>query len=90
MQRFFDPGLYLEAWNELDLMADGEVMRADRIVRFANEVWILDYKRSVDGDDLAEHQLQLGRYRRVFEAASSGVQVHTALISADGRFWPLQ
>ena len=90
LQRFFDPGLYLEAWNELDLMADGEVMRADRIVRFANEVWILDYKRSVDGDDLAEHQLQLGRYRRVFEAASSGVQVHTALISADGRFWPLQ
>lgn len=89
LRRFFDPALFHKAFNELDLMANGELMRADRVVYFAQEVWILDYKRSVDGDDLDEHTAQLGRYRRVFEATAGTIQVHTALISADGQFWQL-
>ena len=47
LNRFFIPGNYLKATNEVAYMNDeGDIKRIDRLVEFNDEFWILDYKIS--------------------------------------------
>ena len=87
LRRFFDPACFKSALNEVDVMVDGTLMRIDRMVRFTTEIWILDYKRSVDPADLQRYGAQLERYRKAL-ARMHRLPIHVALISADGRLWP--
>ncbi|MDB5992789.1 MAG: putative exonuclease, partial [Herbaspirillum sp.] len=47
LRRFFDPAQYLQARSEMEIVVDGAVLRLDRMVEFADAVWILDYKRNL-------------------------------------------
>ena len=89
LQRFFDPAQFVSAQNELEMVADGQLLRIDRLVRFQDAVWILDYKRRVGVDSLPLHMPQLARYRRAVQSVAGGLPVRAALIAADGSFWPL-
>ncbi len=89
LQRFFDPALFVSADNELEMVADGQLLRIDRLVRFDDAIWILDYKRTVGADSLIQHAPQLARYRRAVQSMAGSLPVHAALIAADGCFWPL-
>ena len=48
--------------------AGGEVRRIDRIARVGDEVWIIDYKWSVDTARRPEYVVQLAGYRALVEA----------------------
>ena len=89
LQRFFDSDLFVSADNELEMVADGQLLRIDRLVRFHDAIWILDYKRSVDADSLPLHMPQLARYRRAVQSVAGNLPVQAALIAGDGSFWPL-
>lgn len=61
LARFFDPARYHRAANEVPFVtAAGELRRIDRVVEFADEVWVLDYKT---GDAAGSRSAALGRYR---------------------------
>ena len=89
LQRFYDPDLFVSADNELELVADGQLLRIDRLVRFQDAIWVLDYKRSVGPESLALHAPQLARYWHAVQSIAGGLPVYAALIAADGSFWPL-
>jgi len=87
LTRFFDPGGYHRAWNELAYQGnDGQTRRIDRLVEFSDEVWILDYKT---GENAAPGNLaacaqpyltQMRDYRAAMTAAFPHKPIKTALI----------
>jgi len=85
LQRFFDARRYRRAWNEVELSkGDGEVQRIDRLVDFADDVWVLDYKSS--GSDtacLAAYQDQVRVYCQAAAAVFPQRVVHGAIIFAE-------
>jgi ATP-dependent helicase/nuclease subunit A len=87
LQRFFDPGSYQFARNELELVHQGEWMRIDRLVGFEDALWVLDYKRHVLEQQQREYWQQLARYREACLALFPGKPVNVALITVDGRLW---
>lgn len=89
LQRFFNPRYFRSAQNALELLAGGALMRADRVVYFASETWVLDYKRSVDKQTIVQYAGQLAGYRQMLQATYPGVPVHAALINAEGCLWQL-
>ncbi|MDR1936541.1 MAG: UvrD-helicase domain-containing protein, partial [Candidatus Accumulibacter sp.] len=47
LRRFFAPGQYRRAWNEVELSdGAGALLRIDRLVEFDDGLWVLDYKSS--------------------------------------------
>ncbi len=89
LRRFFDSSIFQRAENELDMMADGNLMRMDRVVWFVDEIWILDYKRSVGPADLDTYRIQLSRYQNVLQRVMPGRVIRIALIGFDGHLWQL-
>jgi ATP-dependent helicase/nuclease subunit A len=93
-RRFFAPG-WLSAHNELEFLdEDGEARRIDRLVEFADAVWVLDYKTGgLDEPDLARraepYRDQIAAYRRAAAALYPGKPVHAALLFADGLLFAL-
>ena len=94
LSRFFDPGQYLQAFNELAYVsADGELRRIDRVVEFDEEVWVLDYKTgdAASVDDLATAAMpylkQLESYRAAMTELVPDKPVRSALIFAGGLFY---
>jgi ATP-dependent helicase/nuclease subunit A len=94
LSRFFDPGQYLQAFNELAYVsADGELRRIDRVVEFDEEVWVLDYKTgdAASVDDLATAAMpylkQLESYRAAMRELVPDKPVRSALIFAGGLFY---
>lgn len=98
LQRYFrlapDPAapgsLALRADNELELIdEDGAVLRIDRLVEFAHECWILDYKWRLDPDEaggvIAGYRAQVERYARVLQRTGLQKPLRLLLIAADGR-----
>jgi ATP-dependent helicase/nuclease subunit A len=70
LKRFFIPGNYLKAQNEVAYVNDdGDIKRIDRLIEFENEIWILDYKISSDSsltqnpDTRRQYKKQLTQYR---------------------------
>ena len=86
LQRFFDPEQYLSAYNELGYQSgNGEMRRIDRLVEFADSVWVLDYKTGageVDDPDAiaAPYREQMREYRRAMENVFPGKPVRCALV----------
>jgi ATP-dependent helicase/nuclease subunit A len=87
--QYFDPSLYIDAWNELDLINyEGKSLRVDRLVEFENELVILDYKLSIpdQSDPLFEqYQTQLSNYREALRPLYPSKSIKTLLIDSQGR-----
>ena len=64
--RFFDPAH--TAHRETELMADGEVLRPDRIVETPEALWVVDFKT---GAPHPEHRDQVERYCQVLSRMDS-------------------
>ena len=91
LSRFFDPSQYIRALNELSYLSiDGELRRIDRLVEFADDVWVLDYKAgdAVDEDNLEAaarpYRKQLEDYRAAISDLMPGKPDRSALIFAGG------
>lgn len=90
VRRFLDPTMFIKAFNELPLVDEyGNVRRIDRLVEFADEVWVLDYKTgeaiAAEGSELAaEYREQVAAYCRSVRAVFPGKRVRGALVFADG------
>jgi ATP-dependent helicase/nuclease subunit A len=90
LARFFDPGLHQRALSELAIVgATGELRRLDRVVEFADTVWVLDYKTGslevVVGTDLeAEYRAQVADYCAALRQVYTEKAVRGALLFADG------
>jgi len=79
----------LRADNELELIdADGSVLRIDRLVEFAHECWILDYKwrlgSDASGDVVPAYRAQIARYAQVLQRTGMRKPLRLLLIAADG------
>ncbi len=90
--RFFKPGQYVRAHNELAiLLPDGSTRRMDRLVELEEETWILDYKtgeadtQSGEAELVARYGHQLAEYRLAVESLRPGKPVRAGLLIADGR-----
>jgi ATP-dependent helicase/nuclease subunit A len=84
LQRFFDPGHYRNANNEMPYInARGELKRMDRLVEFDDEVWILDYKTGETADP-APYRAQMAEYRIAMQSVYAGKKVRCALVFAGG------
>ncbi|MFT3847749.1 MAG: UvrD-helicase domain-containing protein [Propionivibrio sp.] len=86
LRRFFDPALYLRAWNELELTGgDGGLQRLDRLVELDSGFWVLDYKSSGSGTGrLDDYRAQVAAYCATVAGVFRERPVRGALIFADG------
>lgn len=85
--RFFDPAIYCNAWNELDVVYEERCLRIDRLVEFENELVVLDYKLSTPEktDPLySQYQLQLKRYCQAVQRLFPDKMVRSLLIDGQG------
>ena len=93
LARFFDVSRFQRARNELEYLGpDGELRRIDRLVEFADEVWVLDYKTGgLDEVDLARraapHLAQIAEYRQAVGALYPERSVRAALVFTDGQIY---
>ncbi|MBI1396340.1 MAG: AAA family ATPase [Betaproteobacteria bacterium] len=97
LARFFDPSRHVWARNEVPYVtAAGELRRMDRVVRFDEELWVLDYKTGdlpYDRDPgvaARAYEAQMNEYRRASSALWPGVRVRCALVFADGRMHEIE
>ena len=86
LARFFDAQHYRSASNEMPYVnARGELKRIDRLVEFADEVWVLDYKLG-DSEDAARYRAQMQEYRTAMQTVYADKTVRCALIFGDGQW----
>jgi len=93
--RFFDAQRYLRALNEVSLIdATGQLQRIDRLIEFANEWWVLDYKTDVlsaAGKDAAAaavpYREQLSVYRDLVRRLHPGKCVQAAILFSGGQLY---
>lgn len=91
LERFFNPGYFTRAHNELTLLdAAGRLQRLDRVVEFDDAVWVLDYKtgseRHLSDAEVSErHRDQLAGYGALLAGLFPDKPVRTAVLLADGR-----
>jgi ATP-dependent helicase/nuclease subunit A len=92
LQPYFDPTQYLRAQSELVILDhEGRTQRLDRVVEFADAIWVLDYKTGTEAlqlDDDAlrqQHRAQLDGYRQLLDALYPGKRIRAALLPVDGR-----
>ncbi len=97
LSRFFDPGRYERAINELSYVSEnGELRRIDRVVEFSEDIWVLDYKTSdvadMDGLEAAArpYRTQLAEYCAAVSKLMPGKTVKSALIFSGGKLFELQ
>lgn len=86
----FNPTQHLRAFNELEVLdGNGRITRIDRLVEFAAEVWVLDYKTGqlLETDPAlraAAYREQMESYRNAALDLFSGKPVRLALAFGDG------
>ncbi len=97
LSRFFDPGRYQRAINELSYVSEnGELRRIDRVVEFSDDIWVLDYKTGnvADPDGLEAaarpYRKQLEEYCAAVSKLMPGKTVKSALIFSGGQLYELQ
>jgi ATP-dependent helicase/nuclease subunit A len=97
LQRFFDPACYLNAWKELPYRtARGESRRIDRLVEFADSIWILDFKATekVESGNLAAcaapYLKQMAEYRTAMQGVVVGKPVKAALVFSNGLLFEVE
>jgi ATP-dependent helicase/nuclease subunit A len=90
LARFFDAARYSRALNEVPYATEsGEVRRIDRLVEFADAVWVLDYKtgdrQTADPALTLQYRAQLAEYRDAMRRVyGAGRKVNAAIVFADG------
>ena len=87
--RYFDAATYVRAANEMSFVTgSGDTPRIDRLVEFADEVCVLDYKTGtlagVEPPLLAEYRAQVGAYCGHMARAFPGKRVSGIIIFAGG------
>ncbi|MBL8377472.1 MAG: UvrD-helicase domain-containing protein [Burkholderiales bacterium] len=81
LRRFFSTEANAVARNEAEVVgADGRTRRVDRIVAFADEVWVLDYKSRLGPDVLPGYEAQVRDYVALVSAVVAPRRVRGALI----------
>lgn len=89
LRRFYDPAQFVSSANEMSF-SEGEVMRIDRLVEFADAVWVIDYKtgENVTPDTAARaashHRPQIETYRAAMRRVFPGKPVHALLVFSGG------
>ncbi len=88
-RRYFDATAYARATNEVSFVTSaGETPRMDRLVEFADAVWVLDYKtgalQAVAPALLAEYRAQVSEYCVKVTHAFPGKTVHGLILFAAG------
>ncbi len=84
---FFDPKIYCNAWNELDVVFEERCLRIDRLVEFENELVVLDYKLSIPEKTdprYSQYQVQLERYCQAVRRLFPNKMVRSLLIDGQG------
>ena len=89
LERFFNPAHFRYARNEMDVVADGKLLRLDRVVVFAREVWVLDFKRQLLDFELPGYAAQLAEYCAALSRIFIDTKICAGFILADGRFVPV-
>lgn len=84
LERFFHPGQHLYARNEMEVLHEQQLLRLDRVVVFATEVWVLDYKRQLLPSQRTDYLLQLQTYAQALRGFFADKKIRGALILADG------
>jgi ATP-dependent helicase/nuclease subunit A len=88
LARFFDPSRHVRALNEVPYVTEnGEVRRIDRLIEFADEVWVLDYKSGSPPADAALAQVyreQLAEYRSAMRPVFPDRSINAMLVFAEG------
>jgi ATP-dependent helicase/nuclease subunit A len=87
----FDPIRHLRAHNEMEFQdAEGRIFRIDRLIEFADEIWVLDYKTGglTEPDPALRaqaHAEQLDGYLTAMRQLFPTKPVRAVLAFADGR-----
>lgn len=89
LEKFYDPSQYDFARNEMALVHQGQLSLVDRLVMIGDAVWVLDYKRNFLEIQREAYAAQLDRYRDACADLFPDKQIYTALITVDGRLWPI-
>ena len=87
LQQFYVGPQLRWAKNEMELVHEGALLRADRVVQIDQVIWILDYKRALLDNERADYADQLARYRRAVIDLFPTNSVRAAVITADGALW---
>jgi ATP-dependent helicase/nuclease subunit A len=95
LARWFDSRQHLRAANEVTYVdAAGELRRIDRLVEFADEVWVLDYKtgdpQKVDAQLLEDYRTQVAGYCAAMREVYAGKPVRGAIVFTDANLVLLQ
>ncbi len=83
---FFDPARFESAHNEVEIVhRDGRLGRIDRLVVFADAVWVLDYKSGAADDAmLGAYRAQLAGYVEALDGLFGQRPVRAMLVFPDG------
>jgi ATP-dependent helicase/nuclease subunit A len=90
LEHFYNPAQHDFARNEMALVHQGQLSLIDRLVTIGDVVWVLDYKRNFLESQREDYVLQLSRYREACVHLFLGKRICTALITVDGRLWPIE
>jgi ATP-dependent helicase/nuclease subunit A len=85
LARYFGgDGRALAGANEVELIdSDGAALRIDRLVEFADECWVLDYKWQLAPAALPDYRRQLRRYAQALARAGWRKPVRLLLVASD-------
>ncbi|MBT7426526.1 MAG: hypothetical protein HN781_01120, partial [Betaproteobacteria bacterium] len=91
MKRFFDSLEYLKAQNEVAYVnGSGDMRRIDRLVEFDEEIWIVDYKISLDhhskpsSEMRRQYKSQLVQYRDDLVNIGVGKPIRIGVVLSGG------
>ena len=84
LEQYFNPARFIFARNEMDIQYQQQIVRLDRVVVFADEVWLLDYKRQLLASERNDYQEQLKQYSDALMTIFFDKKIRSALILADG------
>lgn len=85
LECYFNPARFSYARNEMDIFYLQKILRLDRVVVIANEVWVLDYKRQLLASEKASYQEQLKEYSDALSSLFPDKEIRAALILTDGQ-----
>jgi ATP-dependent helicase/nuclease subunit A len=91
LQRFYKPTEFLKAQNEVAYVnIRGDVKRIDRLVHFNEEIWVLDYKISLNESSLlnaskrSQYKQQLAEYKSDLQAMKIIKPIRMGIVLSSG------
>ena len=84
LEKYFNATKFMTAFNEMEIWFQKKLLRLDRVVHFADEIWVLDYKRQYLQMEVAAYEAQLQEYVNALKTLDGSKQVRAGLILGDG------